>query len=254
MTAQTRIIHRCRLGSGLVMLTYLFFHLINHALANISLDVAEVGLTIAKTVWYSWPGTILLYGAAAIHLSLAVYTLYGRQSWRLPLYEWVRLYAGFSLPVLLIQHAVTVRLGASLYGYDATYRNVVSTIVATGSQGWQLALLAPGWMHGCMGLWLNLRRFAWARHAKPLLISFVTILPLLSALGFARMVNEIALDPSGGFSYYVPDDDHGASMRAGLNAWRAAMLRIYLGTIAIAILAGFVRRHLARTPPRSPQC
>ena len=88
---------------------------------------------------------------------------------RLPLYEWVRLYAGFSLPVLLIQHAVTVRLGASLYGYDATYRNVVSTIVATGSQGWQLALLAPGWMHGCMGLWLNLRRFAWARHAKPLL-------------------------------------------------------------------------------------
>jgi adenylate cyclase len=242
MPAQSRIIHRFRLASGLVMLTYLLLHLLNHSLGNISLDTAESGLTFAKAVWQSWPGTILLYGAAATHVSLALYTLYGRRNWNLPPYEWVRLYAGFSLPVLLIQHAVTVRVGASLYGHDPTYRNVIANILTTGSQGWQVALLAPGWMHGCMGLWLNLRRFTWVRRGKPVLILLVTLLPLLSAVGFARMANEIALVQSAGYSYYVPGDQSGAAMSAGLKAWRRTMLSIYLGAIAMAILAGFLRR------------
>ena len=55
------------MASGLILFTYIGAHLINHALGLISLDTAEAGMEIAVEVWYSLPGTILLYGASATH-------------------------------------------------------------------------------------------------------------------------------------------------------------------------------------------
>ena len=57
-----------RLGSGLVLFVYVTSHLVNHALGLVSLAFAETGLRIAVGIWHSWPGTGLLYGAAAAHL------------------------------------------------------------------------------------------------------------------------------------------------------------------------------------------
>ena len=122
-------IRTVRLASGLVLLTYLFLHLVNHALGIASLDLAEAGLKLAKAVWQSRLGTVALYGAATAHLCLALYTLFERRHWSLPPVEWLRLYAGFSLPILLIDHGVNTRIGESLYHYDPVYRNIVATIV-----------------------------------------------------------------------------------------------------------------------------
>ena len=73
MSTRPSLMRPLRLASGLAMLTYLFFHLVNHSLGLISLDAAEAGLGIAKAIWRSWPGTVLLYGAAAVHFSLAAH-------------------------------------------------------------------------------------------------------------------------------------------------------------------------------------
>jgi adenylate cyclase len=59
------------MGLGLVLFTYIGAHLLNHALGLISLDEAEAGMGIAVDVWYSVIGTMLLYGAAAIHFMMA---------------------------------------------------------------------------------------------------------------------------------------------------------------------------------------
>src|ERR1700682_3084266 len=56
-----------RLGSGLVLFAYVTAHLTNHALGLVSVSVAEAGLRVAVAFWHSHPGTVLLYGAAAIH-------------------------------------------------------------------------------------------------------------------------------------------------------------------------------------------
>ena len=72
-------IRRVRLASGIVLFIYIFSHLLNHALGLISLNLAERVLAIAKEVWYSVPGTLLLYGAAAAHVFLALRTA-ARQS------------------------------------------------------------------------------------------------------------------------------------------------------------------------------
>src|SRR5579871_2897901 len=173
------VLRRLQLGSGVVLLVYLFLHLLNHALGIWSLELAGRGLVLALRLWRSIPGTIALYGAATLHFALAVRTIYGRRHWTLPIAEWVRLWAGLSLPLLLIRHAVTTRLASSLYGFEPDYERVVILLLTSGTQGLQLALLAPGWIHGCLGLWFRLRHFPLALRMKPALLALVVVLPLL---------------------------------------------------------------------------
>lgn len=120
------VMRRLQLWSGVVLLTYLLMHLTNHALGIWSLELAGRGLEVALRLWRSTPGTIALYGAALAHFSLALRTIYGRRRWVLPAAEWIRLWAGLSLPLLLIRHAVTTRLASGLYGFEPNYERVSS--------------------------------------------------------------------------------------------------------------------------------
>lgn len=224
-----------RLASGLVLLTYVTLHLINHALGIWSLALAEHGLTWAVALWQSALGTVLLYGAAGAHFMLACHTIYARRNWRLPPIEWIRLWAGFSLPLLLIGHVVSTRLAVTLQGTAPDYRIVVGNLARSGSEGWQLALLAPGWLHGCLGLWLTLRRFAVMRRVRPILVLILVLVPLASALGFLRM--EQAL----GTATNLP------TPAAALVPWREAILASYVALIALAFIAGRIR--LRRSGP-----
>ena len=66
-------------------------HLLNDALGLISLDTAEAGMAIAVEVWYSRPGTVLLYGAFATHFMMALIAVYERRTFRLPPLELLRI-------------------------------------------------------------------------------------------------------------------------------------------------------------------
>jgi adenylate cyclase len=240
------ILRRLQLGSGVVLLTYISLHLINHALGIWSLDLAERGLALAMRIWRSLPGTILLYGAAGLHFSLALRTIYRRQHWALSATEWVRLWAGLSLPLLLIRHAVGTRVAASFYGFDANYGRVVIALIMNGTQGLQIALLAPGWLHGCLGVWLRLRHHAAVRRAKPVLVALLVGLPLLSAAGFVRMTRAVVA-ASGSL---VLDPKLVAHHNA-LDAWRHHLLIVYLSLIGTAIVGGQLRNWLARQRMRA---
>lgn len=152
-------VRHLRLASGLVMFTYLTIHLLNHALGIFSFVLAESGLKLAIVFWRNLVATFFLYGAALIHISLALWTLYSRRDWSLPWIELLRLASGFSFPLLLIGHAVTTRLGDTLFDITPSYALIITNLLAAGTQGMQLALLAPGWLHGCRGLWITLRHF-----------------------------------------------------------------------------------------------
>src|SRR5246127_2526497 len=91
------MIRRLRLAAGLVMLSYLAMHLTMHALGNISFQAMQWGTQIHDFVWHSAAGTIALYGALAIHFTLALYALYARRSFRMGAGELVRLVLGFSI-------------------------------------------------------------------------------------------------------------------------------------------------------------
>ncbi len=243
MSAQMQtVLRRLQLGSGVVLLVYLFLHLINHALGIWSLELAGRGLVLALWLWRSTLGTIALYGATSLHFALAMRTIYGRRHWALPLAEWVRLWAGLSLPLLLIRHAVTTRLASSLYGFHPDYERVVTLLLTGGTQGLQLALLAPGWIHGCLGLWFRLRHFAWARRMKPALLAFVVLLPLLSAGGFIRMMQAVQAKSV----VLAAPDPILVTHRLALDVWRQNLVTLYLSLIVSAFVAGQLRNGLER--------
>ena len=229
-------VRRIRLLSGLVMFAYLTAHLLNHALGIFSLTLAESGLKLAIVFWRNPVATFFLYGAAVVHVALALWTLYSRREWHLPWIELVRFAAGFSFPLLLIGHVVTARLGDALFDIRPSYALIIGNLLAAGRQGMQLALLAPGWLHGCLGLWITLRRFDVMQRVKPVLIALVILVPLMAALGFLRMAVDVSvLGPR------PPASPEVLTEQMTLGAWKDRLTMWYLATVAAVFLLGRLR-------------
>lgn len=232
---------RLQLGSGIMLWIYISIHMINHALGIWSIDVAERGLHLAIGVWQSVPGTILLYGAAGLHFALAIRTIYGRRHWALPPAEWLRLWAGLSLPLLLIRHVVGTRVATSFYGFEPNYARVVVALLTSGTQGLQIALLASGWVHGSLGLWFHLRRRAFFHRARFVLLGVLVLLPVLSAAGFVQMTRAVV---PGSLAAPAPDVALVAH-RAALDSWRHLLVAGYLSLIVVAFAGGQWRNRFA---------
>ncbi|WP_322027736.1 hypothetical protein [Burkholderia sp. BCC1977] len=232
-----KIARRLQLGSGIMLWIYISIHMVNHALGIWSIDIAERGLHLAIGVWQSLPGTILLYGAAGLHFALAIRTLYSRRHWALQPAEWLRLWAGLSLPLLLIRHVVGTRVATSFYGFEPNYERVIVSLLTSGTQGLQIALLAPGWVHGSLGLWFHLRRHAFWHRARFVLLAVLVLLPVLSAAGFVHMMRAIA---PGSLAVSAL-----AVHRAALDGWRHLLVAGYLSLIVVAFVGGQWRNRFA---------
>src|SRR5262249_46362444 len=141
-----------RMASGLVLFTYITAHLVNHALGLVSLAAAERGLEYAVEVWYSMPGTVLLYGAAATHFLLALWAVYERRTFRLPPADLLRIALRFKVPIIRISSFANTRRAYGLLGLWTDYTPVIANLWLADAQGMQVGLLAPGWIPGCMGL------------------------------------------------------------------------------------------------------
>jgi adenylate cyclase len=233
-----------RMASGLVLFAYIGLHLANHTLGLISLATAEAGMTIAIEVWYSVPGTVLLYGAAATHFVLALWAVYERRTFRLPPAELLRIALGFGLPILLIGHAASTRLAWELFRLPSDYTSVVAVLWASDSQGRQLGLLAPGWLHGCLGLHFAFNRRPLYRQLRYVLFAVALLLPVLSALGFIAMGKELATNAQAmamAQAYLSPEN---AAQRIAIAQWRDGILLAYFSIIGATFLARGVRNAL----------
>jgi len=234
-----------RMASGLVLFLYISAHLINHALGLVSLDAAEAGMSIAIEVWYSMPGTLLLYGAAAVHFLMALLAVYERRTFRLPPLEIIRIALGFSMPILLIGHAASTRLAYDLYGLSSDYTRVVGVLWASGQQGWQLGLMAPGWIHGCLGLNFAFGRRPWFRRLRPLLFAIALLLPVFSGLGFIAMGRELAGGPRSAAAAEYLSPAH-AEQRLAIQQWKDNLLNWYFSIIFAAFMAREIRNLVER--------
>lgn len=114
-----------RLASGLVLLAYVALHLFNHTLGLVSVAFAERGLAVTLSLWHSLPGTVVLYGAATIHLALAFDAIYQRRSLRTAPLDMLRIVLGLGIPTLLIGHAVTTRWAWEAFRQSPQYTRVV---------------------------------------------------------------------------------------------------------------------------------
>jgi adenylate cyclase len=226
-----------RLASGLVLLTYMILHMLNHALGLVSLDAAERGLALAVILWHSWPGSVLLYGSAGAHLMLAFLEIYEKRTLRMRPVEVVRICAGFTIPTLLIAHLASTRIAFEFFDAAPHYSRIVSAIWASNGEARQLALLAPGWIHGCLGIYLAFGTRPWFRRLWLLPHAVAVLLPLLSGAGFMAMAREVSVRD------IAPADPE---FSAALARVRFDMLAIYFGALAAVLAARWVRHRGAR--------
>jgi adenylate cyclase len=226
-----------RLASGLVLFTYVTLHLSCHASGLVSLDIAEACLGATVRLWHSVPGTVLLYGAAALHVGLALLAIYDRRTLRMAPLNGLRIVLGLVMPLSLIGHFVATRYSFEHFGLAAQYSRIAGNLWASGAQGLTLGLLAPGWVHGCLGL-----RFAFGhrrlwRRFRMELFAVALLLPVLAGLGFVSMGRELAAqDPA--FERPVGPS---AAQQASLMSMREAALAAYLALIGLVMSARLIR-------------
>jgi adenylate cyclase len=227
-----------RLGSGLLLFGYIALHLANHAWGLVSLAVAERALAIAAAFWHSGAGSVLLYGAFSIHLALAFDAIYARRTLRMAPADLVRVFLGLGIPTLLIGHAVGTRLAWQVYGESTAYSRVIGSLLAADGQGRQLALLVPGWLHGCIGVHFALARRPMYQRLRPVLFALALLLPVLGALGFLSMARELQTDAVlHALSAAMPRRANGPV----LASVRQAALAVYAGACGLVFLSRLAR-------------
>lgn len=186
---------RLRLASGLVLLFYVFTHLLNHSAGLVSVATAEAGRQVFIAFWRSPPVTVVFYGALLLHVGLTLHAVFERRSLLMSLSEVVRLALGFLIPFLLAGHFVATRLAHELYGVDDSYSRNVFLMWIGGSTLAQLSLVTVAWVHGCLGIHLAFRHRAEYRRWQPLFIALATLLPVLAGTAYLSMARELALRP-----------------------------------------------------------
>src|SRR4051812_15787374 len=102
---------------------------------------------VRRAVWGSWPGTLLLYGAVAVHVGLALWKLVNRRTWRIRLWEATQIALGLSIPVLAVAHVMTTRGLSAFYGVEPTYATHLRLLWPARALMQSLLLVAYGSRH-----------------------------------------------------------------------------------------------------------
>ena len=177
---------RFRLYSGLVLFTYLVAHLANHALGIISLDAMNAGLRFTVAPWRTLPGTVLLGGAALIHITLALRSLYLRETLRMPTWQIAQTSLGLLIPAALIGHVLATRGLHEAFGVHGNYLTELAGlwVLLPGFGVLQAVVLIVAWLHACIGLHTWLRLKPWYAAHERLAFAVALLWPVLALAGY----------------------------------------------------------------------
>jgi len=173
-----------RLWAGVVLMVFVTTHLLNHAVGILGVDAMHAVQIWRVGVWRSWPGTILLYGAAIVHIALTLKRILQRRTWRMPLAEALQIALGLLIPVLLYEHVIGTRYVASLGGVDDSYLPTLVNLWP-GKALTQILLIIAVWSHGVIGLHFLWRSQSWYRYVRDTGFVLAFAVPLLAIAGFA---------------------------------------------------------------------
>jgi adenylate cyclase len=234
-----------RWASGLVLMAYVTAHLLNHSLGIAAFAAAETVLRGVQSFWHSLPGTLLLYGAATVHLALAVAALWERRTLRMPPLEGLRVLLGFALPLLLATHLTAMRGAYLAYGIEGSYARVVWGLWSLPGASAQLAMMLAAWLHGCLGMHFALRARPAYRRFSHLLLAFAVVLPLTAAMGFVSMGREFQW--TGVPPAVLPTPAQGQALDTA-----ETRIKLFYALGLAALLAAYAARHWFARRPRGP--
>ena len=187
------MVRRLRLISGLVLFTYVLTHLLNLVLGLVSFEALEAGRAVFLAVWRPLPPTLLLYASLLVHLALAYFAIFRRNSLAMPPLEALRYSFGVLIIPLAALHILGTRLMHEVYGVEDSYLYVVTAqwAVDPGYAVEQTLLVLVVWSHGCIGLHLWLRLKPWYPTAAPAALAAAVLLPTLALAGYLAAGKEV---------------------------------------------------------------
>src|SRR5262245_33367728 len=180
------MINRLRLCSGLILFTFLVGHLTNHALGIVSLEAMNAGLPFTIGPWRTLPGTVLFCGAALVHVGVALWSLYMRQTLRMPAWHVTQVTLGLLIPLVLIGHAVGTRGLHEVFGVHGNYTTELAALwlLLPAAGVLQPLLLIVAWVHACIGLHAWLRLKPWYAAHDRLALALAVLWPALALAGY----------------------------------------------------------------------
>src|SRR5436305_5474670 len=244
------MIGRLRLATGLIMLSYVTMHLLNHAVGLISLAAMERTLRWVTALWTQWPMQLLLYGSFVVHYALALWALWQRRSLRLRASEWAQLALGFAIPLLLLRHVVNIRVATDFFGTsldDYTFILWVYTVRAPWLGALQLIVLVVAWSHATIGLHFWLRVRPWYGRVRELALTIAVLVPVLALLGIFEagryVAEQAAADPNWSHRAFAGMARPSPEAAAALEQIIDGLTWLFL-TLPAAVLLARAIRHL----------
>lgn len=182
-----------RLGSGLVLFTFVTMHLLSHVTLLISLDVATAALDVLMWVWWTRLGLVVLTLAALIHYLNALWSIYARRTLRLPSRDWWQIGLGICIPLLIMLHVSGSRVAAIVFDVEPSYSTVLLShwVVSPWLAAVQIVAVVTVWTHGCIGMdtWLSTK--AGYRAWRMRLGLVAVLLPTLALAGYITAGNQM---------------------------------------------------------------
>jgi adenylate cyclase len=235
-----------RLGAGLVLFAFVLTHLLNHAIGVFGVEVMEAVQTWRVMVWRSWPGTVALYGAFIVHISLALKRIASRRTLRMPMQEAAQIMLGLLIPVLLLEHVVATRYLSDYHGVDDTYRAELQQLWPSNALK-QILLLLVVWFHGVIGIDYAFRSKPWFPSVREVGIVMAFAVPLIAIAGFISSGREARdLDVPSAVWTQAQRDAFTEAVTNGNRALLiigAALLVVILGRIAYLRLSHRISVH-----------
>jgi adenylate cyclase len=238
------VVRPLRLGTGLILFAYATSHFINHAFGLLSVEAMEAASIVLLKPWQTPVGLIALYGSFLTHAALGLRALYRRRHLRMPAAEAWQLALGLAVPLLLIPHAASLRIGQSAFAMQFGYPHLIHqywVVSPDFSLPRQFLLLAVVWLHGCIGLRAWLRIKPWYPNAVPALASLATLVPVLAILGICvaglDLRHALQQDPALAARYAAPAPGSEAAAKAAAIAHVVYLLSLAYAALVAATFA-----------------
>ncbi len=233
-----------RLWSGVVLMVFVTSHLLNHALGIFGVEVMSAVQEWRVAFWRSWPGTVLLFGAVAVHVALAVRRAIGRRTWRMPPMEALQIILGILIPIMLLRHVVDTRVLNWLVGTHDSYVNLLRYLWPDNALLQSLAVVVV-WCHGIIGLHYAFHVRRWYNPLKGYFAILAVLIPILSLAGFVAAGREAAVLTAPAENWTAVQIAQHVSALANGRTILMAFLALLTGMIAFRLIRSRLTAHVA---------
>ncbi len=190
---------RLRIGSGLVLFVFAFFHFLNIGLGLFHTDYLHGMQDSRKAVTRHDAMSALLYLALIIHSGLALTSIIQRRTLRMPFSSALQIVLGLLIPIQLIVHIIHTRYAHEIYDVNDEMGYIIILMWPSSAIWMQSLLLLIVWVHGCIGLHMWLRLTRWWGKTLPYLIGIAVFVPCFALAGVLTEGRRIWADFSDDF-------------------------------------------------------